>query len=67
MPLGVPIVVHPDGSVSVVPPPGPGEARKVADTIAKVVFSRPMRPYEIALALALFKALEKAFGFHLGY
>ena len=70
MPLGVPIIVNPDGTVTIVPPAKDGfvaQAQKGAAIVIHVLFSRGMRPYEIAIAAAVLKALEKSFGFHVGF
>ena len=66
--MGVPVVVHPDGSVHAVPAPGFVDHAKAAFFgVVHVLASRPMRPYEAAIGLACLKALEKAFGFKIGF
>ena len=47
------------------PAPAPGESKfkKAAKAVYDVLISRPVRPYEVAIALAVLKALEQALGF----
>lgn len=68
MPLGTPIVVHPDGSITYIKTEGfVADAKKAGNAVWKVVVSRPVRPIEIALALAVLRGVEKTFGFNVGF
>jgi hypothetical protein len=64
----VPVVVHPDGTVTVLRgrPGFIAQAKVGAAVVIHVLFSRGVRPYEVAIGVAILKALEKSFGFHIG-
>jgi hypothetical protein len=42
-------------------------AKAILAALVRVLVSRPVRPYEVAIGIAVFKAVEKAAGFKVGF
>lgn len=64
MPDVPPVVTSP---APIPPKPSDSKTTAVLKAVYNVLISRPVRPYEIALALACLKAAEKAAGFSVGF